>query len=76
MMMEEQLQKVRKETEDNREATRKVNEALVKASAIAEQVREEEMREPVEAERDKEVIKKEKAKKRDAQGWKLIAESI
>ncbi|KAI5814537.1 MED7 protein-domain-containing protein [Pyronema omphalodes] len=76
MMMEEQLQRVRKETEDNWEATRRVNEALVKASAIADQVREEEMREPVEAERDKEVIKKEKARKRDAQGWRLIAESI
>jgi len=74
LMMEEQLDKVRKETEGNRRAVANVDAALKEVEAVAERVREGEKGDvPT---RRVEVDSEERAARRDRMGWRLINEAV
>jgi len=74
LMMEEQLERVRRETEGNRQVVGRVDAALREVEAVAERVRERE--EGDVPRRRVEVESGERARRRDKVGWGLINEAV
>ncbi|KAA8910557.1 MED7 protein-domain-containing protein [Sphaerosporella brunnea] len=75
LMMEDQLQRTRKETEENRAAVRRVEEALLGVEFMARTVKQGEQLDRPFSMESKEEKALEKAKLKDAQGWHLIMDS-
>jgi hypothetical protein len=76
LMMEEQLERVRRETEVNYAATRRVEEALAEAADVARKVAEQEESEKAVPRGGEEESEEEKARRRDREGWRLIMEAV
>jgi hypothetical protein len=76
MMMEAQLERTRKETEENRAATQRVNDALIEVDYRARKVKESEMEDrklPVVNKKEEEEAAQ---RRKDAQGWQLIMDAV
>lgn len=74
LMMQQQLAKVRAETEGNRRVVRAVDEALREVEAVAERVRDGERGDK--PRRRVQVESVERARRRDQLGWGLINEAV
>lgn len=70
LQMEEQLERVRRETDENREATRRVDETLLKIDSLADQIKDTHPEE--DRRRRPEDAAAEKARGRDLEGWDLL----
>ena len=83
-MMEEQLERVRRETEENRAAARRVDEVLAAAGRVVQRVCEDEERNktapPFAGSRSSSVggteSREQRARRRDREGWNLILEAV
>ena len=84
LMMEEQLERVRRETDENRVAARRVDEVLAAAGRVARRVCEDEHRDetapPSAGSRNSNAgraeTREQRARRRDREGWKLILEAV
>jgi hypothetical protein len=74
-MMEAQLERTRKETEENRAATQRVNEALIEVDYRARKIKEGETEDRKLPVVDKEGEEQTAQRRKDAQGWQLIMDA-